>query len=424
MANKEDRYIFKDPHLHNLIDYIYENGNQSFKDKEFNEVDNLIFSTLAYIPFERFEKVNEKFQEITIQEACIDYLAWIRIDFINEHFPEWMRKSILLAMSLLKTKRFSNCKIVKIKDYFSPEEQTQFFAICIKLEDNTLIVSYRGTDTSILGWRENLDMIYKKEICGQVYAQKFLLEVLDEFPKLKFRTTGHSKGGNLAIYSCIGLKDKFFDRLIACYSNDGPGYWLEVVQSPEFIKIAPKINLYVVECDMIGGLMNNVDPIKVVKSNPPNDYIFEHDPFNWNVLGDEFVKVNDRTLNSKIITTGSTKWFMRDDFSIEDRECFVDTLFNVIESSGFEDINDIMSEPKKFIFKALSINNQLSKEKRKLVTSEIFDFVKCLLDVRSNLLKGVVIKDILYPNKDEPEAKLNYTQELKIEYTKNKEGKK
>ena len=37
--------------MKNMLDYIEEYGNYSFKEKPFNEVDNLIFSQLAYTDF-------------------------------------------------------------------------------------------------------------------------------------------------------------------------------------------------------------------------------------------------------------------------------------------------------------------------------------------------------------------------------------
>ena len=59
----------------NILDYINENGNITFEEEKFNEIDNLIFSRLSYLPFEdikieekeTFETIAQKLKDIDIK---------------------------------------------------------------------------------------------------------------------------------------------------------------------------------------------------------------------------------------------------------------------------------------------------------------------------------------------------------------------
>ena len=116
-------------------------GDLDFSSSEFNEVDNLILSRLAYFPFDGVIKEGE---EITLKESYSRYKniknkAKILIKGDIDFFP-------ILAKSI----RFGNLKITKYINKVDSKEEKQFSAVTILLPDDTIFVSYRGTDNTIV----------------------------------------------------------------------------------------------------------------------------------------------------------------------------------------------------------------------------------------------------------------------------------
>lgn len=415
MPKQPPTILFKDSSIHDIIDYVYEYGSFSFLDKPFNDIDNLIFSVVCYFPFERFEKIDDEFKEKTLQEICIDYLSWIRIDYINEHYPDWMKRSLCLAMALLNTKRYSQTKVLELTAIFSMEERCQFASMACRINDDSLIISFRGTDCSILGWEENFDMLYLDEIPGQNYARTFLKHVLKKNPRLPFRTMGHSKGGNIAIGSCLGLADKYLDRLVSIYSNDGPGFRKDVFLSEEYLKIKERIKLLVIEYDLIGMIYNNPQPYKIIYSTPKGDGLLGHDPYMWRIEKDHFICVDSLYGDAIAFQIAFNQWVEQKNFGSEERKLFIKTLTKILDESKFEDVNVVMKDPLTAIFKALKVAQKMTNiEKRSIWNSAVSLFT--LLSRAKQKVKAD-LKKATTPMKEISEKEIEKTTKA-IENTK------
>lgn len=402
-AKPNPTILFKDSSIHDLIDYVYEYGSFTFNEKPFTDIDNLVFAAVCYFPFERFEKTDDDFKSKSLQRLCVDYLAWIRIDYINEHYPDWMKRSLCLAMALLNTRRYSNTKVLELTTIFSIKERCQFGAMALRLNDDSLLISFRGTDCSILGWKENFDMLYLEEIPGQSYAKSFLKKILKKYPRTDFRVTGHSKGGNIAICSCLGLSKRYLDKLIAIYSNDGPGVRIEVFNSEDYLKIKDRIRFLVVDDDLIGMIYNNPDPYKIIYSTPKGNGLLAHDPYMWRVEKDHFVTVDSLSGDALSFQYAFKKWVESNKFNLEQRKMFIQTLSKILDEADFEDVNVMMKDPLSAILKALKVSQKLDRvEKRNVWDTAVLFFTelsKAKARVKNELKKAVTpMKEI--SNKD------------------------
>ncbi len=366
---------FQKKDFKNIIDYVYENGGLKFTEKEFNVLDNAVFSAFSYIPFELFEKQNDDFKPKKLSEICLDFFDWIDINYLAEHFPDWLRRSIFLAMAIFRKKRYANCLVTDFRYEFSEKESTQFGALNILLKDETSAVVFRGTDNSILGWKEDFNLACYESVRGQLSAKKFLKEMMNKFPERSFRVMGHSKGGNLAVYSACFLSKSKADRLIRIYSNDGPGMSEEVFFSKGHKAIKNKITHLIVGEDIVGRLLCHEEAEYVVKSAPEKDFVMQHDLFNWHVEGDGFVKLPRISSESKYLTDSVNEWLKE---SIPDsimREELVRCLFEAEEKTGIQEAGVILANPKKFIFDFLRKTKELEKDERKLINKAFTSLV-------------------------------------------------
>ncbi|MBQ4347238.1 MAG: DUF2974 domain-containing protein, partial [Firmicutes bacterium] len=98
---------------------------------------------------------------------------------------------------------------------------------------------FRGTDHSLVGWKENFNMSYEDVVPSQRDAMYYLDKMAQEY-KGNIRLGGHSKGGNLAIYAAAHCRVKVRERIFAIYNNDGPGINEHEVKNPDYIELEPK----------------------------------------------------------------------------------------------------------------------------------------------------------------------------------------
>ena len=197
----------------NIFDYM-KWRDLPLKKVEFNEIDNLILSRVSYFPFDELIKDEEK---ITLKEAYDRYQKINKkkeIIFLQKEDKDLFK---ILANSV----RFSDTFISDYVNKINIEEEKQFSAITIFLQDDKIYVSYRGTDNTVIGWKEDFNMSFSNLVRSQVEAANYLNNIAKKY-KNKIIVGGHSKGGNLAIYASVFCKYKYKKRIIKVYNNDGP----------------------------------------------------------------------------------------------------------------------------------------------------------------------------------------------------------
>lgn len=240
--------------------------------------------------------------------------------------------------------RFSNIMISAYDERFDATEQTQFAALTFRLPDGTLVVAYRGTDDSLVGWKEDFNMSFQYPVPAQVSAADYLRRVAELWDG-PIILTGHSKGGNLAVYAAMNAPDEIRDRIRTIYSLDGPGFPPDVVHGYEYSTVKDRIVKIVPDSSIIGMILETPERCTVVESDAEG--VMQHFAFSWQMHGGEFVQVDDLAHSSKLFNESLNKWMAN--LSQEQREHAVDALFAVLEASGANNIADMMAAGAKAI---------------------------------------------------------------------------
>ncbi|MDY5051475.1 MAG: DUF2974 domain-containing protein [Candidatus Mucispirillum faecigallinarum] len=323
----------------NIEDYLLWRGDLTLSQSPFNNVDNLILSNLIYLVFKDivpelkiekasvFNKITNLFKQdnnslhaVSIHDAIAD----MNILEEGKHRIR-VSKDIEMAVKLAKTKRFGSMKLMYYVDKYDEDIETQFAAITILMEDNTAYIAFRGTDTSLVGWKEDFNMSFMDKVPAQEEALKYL-QAVSSLINVPLRIGGHSKGGNLAVYSALHINKNVQDRIIRIYNNDGPGFKSSILETNEYKYIKDRIDTIVPQTSIIGMLLEHEEEYIVIKSN--ETLIMQHDPYSWEVLGADFVKMEGTTSSSHFIDSTLREWI--NNMTIEQREQFVDVLWEVM----------------------------------------------------------------------------------------------
>ena len=223
--------------MSNVCDYVKWRGDLSIEQSEFNEIDNLILSRFSYFPFDKIIKENEV---VTIKELSERF----KKQDIRK-LPILWKDDVDLFPLMGESERFGKLLATKYINKIDQEQEKQFAAITVLMPDNTIFVSYRGTDNTIVGWKEDLNMSFKSHIASQISAKKYLEIIAQEYPDKKIRIGGHSKGGNVAVYAATFVNKEIKDRIINVYNNDGPGFCDDVIETPEYNEMTKNIHTYI-----------------------------------------------------------------------------------------------------------------------------------------------------------------------------------
>ena len=314
-----------------LMDYLKWRNDVSLKAAPFNEIDNVLLSYLAYADFG--ELLQEEKRRVSI-ETCLKRFSK-KHDLANvresKHFIE---RAPLLLEDMACGARFRGTKVVHFREVFDKKKVQQFAALVFLLPDGTRYVSFRGTDLSITGWKEDFLMSFTAETEGAKEAVSYLNEVA-ACVEGDFILGGHSKGGNFAMFAAAFCEDSVKERILKVYNNDGPGFREEIVRSAAYRELLPKITNIVPQTSIIGRLLSNEAAHTVVKSTAAG--IFQHDVTTWEVTKDKFVSA-ELDAFSDFVKKALGSWL--ETMDDEARKSLVETVFSMIEMTEAETFSE------------------------------------------------------------------------------------
>lgn len=340
----------------NLLDYVDWRGDLNFNIVPPSPVDALLFSTLSYINFSGIvpEEVNAS---VSLQEAANGLFV---VREVNERLR--VERDLELLEHCAKSERFGTCRVGFYRDVLIREQETQFAAMTFLLSDGSAFVTFRGTDSSLTGWKEDFNMSFQDTVPAQLAA----LEYLKKFASvtaMPLHICGHSKGGNLAVYASAKCGPQIQKRIVGVYNNDGPGFHQEMMDDPGYLAIVPRTHTYVPQSSVIGMLLEHEEPYTVVKSTQVG--LLQHDAYTWSILGRDFVCEEELTAESRFVDKAVKAWMA--DMTIEERNTFVDTVFDVIASSGVDNTKDLFRIKN---LAALLKHLKSDEDAKKLISSE------------------------------------------------------
>ncbi|MBO4532553.1 MAG: DUF2974 domain-containing protein [Treponema sp.] len=358
----------------NIIDYITMRGDLSFEQSEFNCVDALILSQISYNNVEGL--VSSGFtSKITLEQLANSFEN--DRDFEKRSNMGAMINTLtpVLLQKAGKSRRFGQVKVcgfINRIDYVNIE---QFSALTYEIEKNSYVVAFRGTDDTIVGWYEDFNLGHMAEVPAQKDAVAYIKEAMDTL-KGQFIVTGHSKGGNLSVKAGMSVEKKAQKRLQTVYNFDGPGFFKEVYQTPEFLQIKDKLKAFFPEFCIVGMMFEHSPSYSIVACDAEG--ILQHDPFTWNVTGPCFALAEKLDEASRIFYSSFNDWTQR--LSAEERKRFVDTFFSVINASGVTTNYQIEQNMLGCGTKMLAKLAELKEEDRKAFMTAIKMLIKAAKD--------------------------------------------
>ncbi len=330
----------------NIMDYIDWRGDIGFDEVGLNEVDSLIFSQLIYIRMKPYLP-DEKHSKLTIGQLAKLYFSDNSVKQI-EQMPNLFRHASNLLKKMASSERFKNCVIKYYVYDISEEEESQFSAVTIELPDNTVFVSYSGTDHSVVGWKENFNLSYLDETPGQAKAKNYLTYVAGRYAggqeavdkkadMCNLWIGGHSKGGNLAVFAAMHVDKDIQKHIRKVFNHDGPGFNHKMISTDGYKRIYDRIESFLPQSSVVGVLLEHVDDYEVVKST--NSGPLQHDVFSWEILGSHIVKADGLDRNSVRLDRTLRNWIGGMDEA--QRRQFVDVLFSIASDSNFENLDQM-----------------------------------------------------------------------------------
>ena len=346
----------------NIFDYLNWRGDLSFDTVGICEVDGLIFASLSYVDYSdvvptEIHGVRKPPALLTVTKRYLQAHSGGDIPSLGLMLSKQIVKLLVKAS---KTRRFGLISPLCFVNHVSDKEQKQFSAIAFALGNGDTVVAYRGTDDTIVGWKENFNMSYVYPVPAQKEAVEFL-EYVASKTQGRIYLAGHSKGGNLAVYAGVKASPKTRDRIEAVYSNDGPGFDQAFVSGSDYKEMKSKIHSLLPQSSIVGMLLDNADNYAVVKSNTTG--FFQHNGFSWAVMGDKFIHLDSITKKSRALDENMEK--MLAGMSREERQRFVNALFNAIETqTGATTLTELNADKMK-LFKVWNALDEKSKAQLK-----------------------------------------------------------
>jgi hypothetical protein len=271
-------------------------------------------------------------------------------------------------MAAAETVRFGRTLLLQYRDILIPEEDTQFAAITFLLDNNSAFLAFRGTDYSLTGWKEDFNMSFQESIPAQRLASEYTRDISTRYP-MPLYLGGHSKGGNLAVFSAVKAEAAIRNRIQAVYNHDGPGFTDFVLKDPAYPEVAPRIRTIIPQSSVIGMLLEHGEPYTVVKSKQIG--LLQHDFYSWLLEGPAFVPMEEVTDNSIFLDLTIKEWLSG--MSIAERNEIVDTVFDLLSIGNVSNVFDII-HPKnaRTYLKTLTTNGEL----RRILSEEFLSLME------------------------------------------------
>ena len=352
----------------NIIDYAREERH-SFEELPFNEVDALVLAQLAYediptlvpdlddeqktygTPLARLRNFRldrrhvgrsvkalfrTPFSPITLKQmdevlhGGADIACQHQVHAVNFTDPAITHSFV---RTVADNPRFSGLRVGAFAERFDAEEQTQTAALTFLLPDGTLVLSFRGTDDSLVGWKEDFNMSVRCPVPSQTQAVEYFRSIEERTSSPfaaapRIHVGGHSKGGNLAVYTAMKAKSEHIGRV---FSHDGPGFMREVTASEDFRAIEPIVEKTVPEASVIGMLMSTVNEYTIVETNVSG--IMQHMGLNWRIEDGDFITKPELSPKARLLDRTLDAWM--EQFTDRERAQAVDQCYDIIASAGY-----------------------------------------------------------------------------------------
>ncbi len=313
-----------------ILDYIAWRGDIPIAYDGLCEADGAVLARFSYIPFEYFRDPPEGF--VSVAELAGEALSDGRL----EREERWKLRDRELLEAMAESRRFGGLEAGRFVSRFDEKLQTQFSAITVRLAPERYFLAFRGTDNTIVGWKEDLNMSYLCPIPSQRSAVEYAEAAAGALPG-QLILGGHSKGGNLAVYAGAFCGEAAQERIEAVFNFDGPGFFDNILESPGYRRVCPKIRTFVPQFSVVGMLLGRDEESRVVHST--ENGLHQHDMYSWEILGRRFVYLGTITGGSKFVDSALKGWIAQ--MTPEQFEAFADAIYTVMADTNARTLHEM-----------------------------------------------------------------------------------
>lgn len=342
-----------------IFEYFRWRGDLTLENAAFNEVDAVILARFSYLPFGLVEsgKIGQVCHRLM---ACPDIGEKVLLE-----------DDLRLAQALSESQRYRDMEVCGFAERLDEDSQTQFAAMTVKLKKGLSYVAFRGTDNTLVGWKEDFNMCF-----GPVRSQQLAGEYLDEVGKDlpgQIIVGGHSKGGNLAVYAAAFCSEEIQKKITRIYNFDGPGFHDEILQTEGYQRICGLVKTFVPQSSVVGMMLFHEGVYVIVHSGQTG--LLQHDVYSWEMERDSFSYVQAVTNSSRFVDSTLKHWLTEVD--PQQRERFVDAVYTALLETNAKTVKQ-MGENKlgngKVVLHAL---RNLEEEDRKAVLQALRALARC-----------------------------------------------
>ena len=381
----------------NLITYVQQYGAQTFEDKSLTDVDALVLTEIAYLPFDEI-----------VPKSC-DVTEAISLEQLGKEFEQIKEKQqelnpfmitserIELLEVVSKSQRYKDIKVFGFMNDIDDELTKQFAAVCYQWEEESRWIIFRGTDESLTGWKEDFMMTYSDLIPAQTDAIEYLRKQAELFSG-SLNISGHSKGGNLSLYASAMQEETVQDRIKQIYCWDAPGVHRSILGTEGYQRVVSKAKRYIPQDSIVGLMLESQVPYHIIESQGSG--ISQHSALMWNIEEDHFVELTELTRNSQLTDQTFKQW--TEVVSDEDLKLFFDTFFELFFEMGVETVNDVYYNFRMYMQKFFEKAYQMNPEKREVLLRVGHLLFQIRYEIwKENLSFSVELPNITLPSMDE-----------------------
>ena len=362
----------------NILDYLAWRGDLTLGQSPFNEVDNLILAELSFIGFAGIVPPPGQGAAVPLREAAEA--------FFRRHSGEKLEMGVLVPEKIpplleraAASRRFGAMGVNCAVDCLDEQGEYQFAAVTFELGDGGIYLAFRGTDDTLVGWKEDFNMAFLDSVPGQRMAADYLRQAAEQYKRCPILAGGHSKGGNFAVYAALHCPRRVQNRLARVYNNDGPGFQRSVLGQPAYQAVRDRITTIVPQSSVVGMLLEHEERYTIVCSSQKG--VFQHDGFSWEVLGPGFIHLDEITREGQYVNR-----VIRDfvnGMTREKREAFADALYAVLTCTGARTLTELKSDGWKTATAMARTMKGMDRETRKM----LLDTMGFLLKINTEIPK-------------------------------------
>ncbi len=348
--------------MSDIFRYIQKYQNRSLQELPFTHIDALLMAQLSYIDY---KDILTQYKQADFK-TIVSYLDLQELE--KDYLSGGQNQRLLLALA--HAKRYQDVKLIDTKKVFDQVKQEQFYAVTFKYK-RQYYIAFQGTDTSILGWKEDFNMLIEPVIPAQAEGVNYLEKMLKR-PFIKAIIIGHSKGGSIATYAALQVSKHLQKKIDKVYSLDGPGLQSELCMD----SIKDKFEKFVPQASLIGLIFEKTNHYKIIKSDEV--WLAQHNLYSWLIEDTDFVYVD--AMDERLSQINKSAYEALTSLQLEERKAFIQHIFDILDTNEITDVGQLGTSWQQISLMLVKSFSKVDKEKRdallrilKMILTEIIN---------------------------------------------------